>query len=64
MNMTKEDIVAIADGLKSIEDGVEKIQTIMREHKLKSLGDIASELIPFFKKDDDSLTESIVTHLK
>ena len=62
--MNKTDIVAIAEGLKQIEDGVEKIQNVMREHKLKSLSDIASELIPFFKKDDDSLTDSIVTHLK
>ena len=64
MNLKKTDIVTIAEGLKLIEDGVEKIQNVMREHKLKSLSDIASELIPFFKKDDDSLTESIVSHLK
>jgi len=62
--MNKTDIVAIAEGLKQIEDGVEKIQNVMREHKLKSLSDIASELIPFFKKDDDSLTDSIISHLE
>lgn len=62
--MNKSDIVDIAEGLKLIEDGVEKIQNIMRQHKLKSLSDIASELIPFFKKDDDSLTDSIISHLE
>jgi hypothetical protein len=62
--MNKTDIVAIAEGLKLIEDGVEKIQNVMREHNIKSLSEVASELIPFFKKDDDSLTESIISHLE
>ncbi len=62
--MNKTDIGDIADGLKLIEDGVEKIQNVMREHKIKSLSEIASELIPFFKKDDDSLTESIISRLE
>ncbi len=62
--MNKTDIVEVAEGLKLIEDGVEKIQNIMRQHKLKSLSDIASQLIPFFKKDDDSLTDSIISRLE
>lgn len=62
--MNKTDIVTIAEGLKLIEDGVEKIQNVMREHNIKSLSEVASELIPFFKKDDDSLTESIISHLE
>ena len=62
--MTPSDLVDIADGLKLIEDGVEKIQNVMRQHQLKSLSDIASQLIPFFKKDDDSLTESIISRLE
>lgn len=62
--MNKTDIVAIAEGLKLIEDGVEKIQNVMREHNIKSLSEVASELIPFFKKDDDSLTESIISRLE
>jgi hypothetical protein len=31
--MDKQDVIAIADGLKMIEDGVEKIQSVMREKK-------------------------------
>jgi hypothetical protein len=62
--MKKTDIMAIAEGLKQIEDGVEQIQNVMREHKIKSLSEIATELIPFFKKDDESLTESIIKRLE
>ena len=62
--MNKNDIMAIAEGLKQIEDGVERIQKVMREHKIKSLSEIAAELIPFFKKDDESLTESIIERLE
>ncbi len=62
--MNKTDIIAIAEGLKQIEDGVERIQNVMREHKIKSLSEIAAELIPFFKKDDESLTESIIERLE
>ncbi len=62
--MDKKDIIEIAEGLKLIEEGVEKIQGIMRERKIKSISEIAAELIPIFKEDDDSLTESIVKHLK
>ncbi len=62
--MNKTDIMAIAEGLKQIEDGVELIQNVMREHKIKSLSEIAAELIPFFKKDDESLTESIIERLE
>ena len=49
---------------KEAVEMVEKIQNVMREHKIKSLSEIASELIPFFKKDDDSLTESIISRLE
>lgn len=62
--MNKSDIMAIAEGLKRIENGVEQIQDVMREHKIKSLSEIAAELIPFFKKDDESLTESIIERLE
>jgi hypothetical protein len=62
--MNKADIIAIAEGLKQIEDGVERIQNVMREHKIKSLSEIAAELIPFFKKDDESLTDSIIERLE
>ncbi len=62
--MEKQDVINIAEGMKLIEEGVEKIQGVMKEKKIKSLKDVAEELIPFFKKDDDSLTESIIQHLE
>ena len=61
--MDKKDILAIAEGLRLIEQGVETIQGVMREKKIKSIKDIAEELIPFFKEDDDSLSESVIQHL-
>ncbi len=62
--MEKQDVINIAEGLRLIEEGVEKIQGVMKEKKIKSLKDVAEELIPFFKKDDDCLTESIIKHLE
>ncbi|MGD8701672.1 MAG: hypothetical protein PVH26_04490 [Desulfosarcina sp.] len=62
--MEKQDVIRIAEGLRLIEEGVETIQAVMKEKKIKSLKDLAEELIPFFKKDDDSLTESIIRHLE
>jgi len=61
--MDKKSIIDIAEGLKLIEEGVEKIQGIMRDKKMKSIAEIAAELIPIFKEDDDSLTESVIKHL-
>ncbi len=61
--MDKEAIVAIADGLKQIEDGVEKIQSVMREQNIKSIKDVAAELIPILKQNDDEINESIIKHL-
>ncbi|MDJ0783495.1 MAG: hypothetical protein QNJ22_16080 [Desulfosarcinaceae bacterium] len=61
--MDKKDVMAIAEGLRLIEQGVETIQGVMREKKIKSIKDIAEELIPFFKADDDSLSESVIKHL-
>ena len=61
--MNKKAIVAIADGLKQIEDGVEKIQSIMREQNIKSIKDVAAELIPILKQNDDEINESIIKHL-
>lgn len=61
--MERTDIIAIAEGLKLIEEGVEKIQGIMREKKIKSLKDVAAELIPIFQQDDDSLTDSVIDRL-
>ena len=60
----KEDIIKIAEGIRMIEEGVETIQNVMREKKYKSLADVAAELIPVLKEEDNSLRNSIVTHLK
>jgi hypothetical protein len=62
--MEKQDVIRIAEGLRLIEEGVETIQSVMKEKNIKSLKDVAAELIPFFKKDDDSLTDSIISHLE
>ena len=62
--MDKQDVIKIAEGLRLIEEGVETIQGVMKEKKIKSLKEVAAELIPFFKKDDDSLTDSIIHHLE
>ena len=59
----REDIIRIAEGLKLIEEGVATIQSVMRKKKIKSIKDIAAELIPVFQSDDDSLTESVINHL-
>jgi len=62
--MDKQAIMAIADGLKQIEEGVEKIQSVMREQNIKSIKDVAAELIPILKKNDDEINESIIQHLE
>jgi hypothetical protein len=62
--MDKEAIMAIADGLKQIEEGVEKIQSVMRALNIKSIKDVAAELIPILKKNDDEINESIIQHLE
>ncbi len=62
--MDKQAIVAIADGLKQIEDGVEKIQSIMRAQNIKSIKDVAAELIPILKQNDDEINEAIIQHLE
>jgi len=62
--MDKQAIMAIADGLKQIEDGVEKIQSIMRAQNIKSIKDVAAELIPILKQNDDEINESIIRHLE
>ena len=62
--MEKHDVIEIAAGLKLIEEGVEKIQRIMREKNIKSIREVAAELIPMLKADDDEINESILTHLE
>jgi hypothetical protein len=62
--MNKQDIIAIAEGLKQIEAGVETIQRVMREQNIKSIKEVAAELIPMLKADDDEINESIIEHLE
>jgi hypothetical protein len=62
--MNKQSVIAIAEGLKQIEDGVEKIQRVMRELNIKSIKEVAAELIPMLKADDDEINESIIEHLE
>ncbi len=59
----REDIMEIAEGLRMIEEGVAKIQGVMRERKMKSIQDIAAQLIPIFQKEDDSLTDNVINRL-
>ncbi len=54
--MEKQDVLRIAQGLRMIEEGVETIQSVMREKKIKSFSEVAAELIPVLKMDDESLT--------
>ncbi|MGD9209418.1 MAG: hypothetical protein PVI90_01510 [Desulfobacteraceae bacterium] len=61
--MEKDDVLEIAEGMRLIEEGVAKIQEVMRTQKIKSLKEVAEKLIPLFNKEDDSLTESVVKHL-
>ena len=62
--MNKHDVIAIAEGLKQIEEGVEQIQRVMREQNIKSIKEVAAELIPMLKADDDEINESIIEHLE
>jgi len=62
--MEKQDLIEIAEGLRLIEEGVMKIQGIMRTKNIKSLQEVAAEMIPFFKADDDALTDSVIQKLE
>lgn len=62
-NLSKKHILEIAEGLRLIEEGVGKIQGCMRDLNAKSIRDVAEKLIPIFKEDDDSLTDSIIKHI-
>lgn len=61
--MDKRQVLELAEGLRLIEEGVEKIQGAMRELNAKSIKDIAEQLLPIFKEDDDSLSDSIIKHI-
>lgn len=62
--MDKEDIVKIAEGIRSIEKGISAIQKVMKEKQIKSLSDVAAELIPTLEKHDNLLKEKIISRLK
>jgi hypothetical protein len=62
--MEKDDVIEIVEGLRLIEEGVARIQTVMRQRKFKSLKDMAQELIPLFNQEDDSLTDSVISHFE
>ncbi|MFP4033262.1 MAG: hypothetical protein ACLFRG_01200 [Desulfococcaceae bacterium] len=59
----REDIIRIAEGLKMIEEGVARIQGVMREKRIRSLKEVAAELIPVFQSDDEELTDSVIQRL-
>lgn len=61
--LEKLDVIRIAEGLRMIEEGVETIQAVMKKQNFKSLSEMAAQLIPVFKVDDDSLTDSIIARL-
>jgi len=61
--MEKQDVIAIAEGLKMIEEGVEKIQRVMREKNIKSIREVAAELFPMLKEDDHEINDTIIKHL-
>ncbi|MGD8834062.1 MAG: hypothetical protein PVI54_19815 [Desulfobacteraceae bacterium] len=63
-DMENKDLMDIAEGMRLIEEGVVKIQGVMRSKNIKSLQEVAAELIPFFKSDDDALTESVIQRLE
>ena len=48
--MEKKDVIAIAEGLKQIEDGVEKIQRVMREQNIKSMWSLLLDYLNFLCK--------------
>ena len=62
--MEREDILKIAEGIRHIEMGVSLIQRVMRTKKIKSLSDVAADLIPLFEDDDNILKQEIVKRLK
>ncbi|MEJ2039473.1 MAG: hypothetical protein P8X55_11110 [Desulfosarcinaceae bacterium] len=61
--MEQNDIVDIAEGLRLIEEGVMKIQGVMRSKNMKSLQEVAAQLIPLFQRDDDALTDTVISRL-
>ena len=61
--MEHQDIVTIAEGLRLIEEGVMKIQDVMRAKNMKSIQEVAAKLIPLFQQHDDALTDTVISRL-
>ena len=61
--MEEQDIFAIAEGLRLIEEGVMKIQGVMRAKNMKSIQEVAAKLIPLFQQHDDALTDTVISRL-
>lgn len=61
--MDRQNIIDIAEGLRLIEEGVTKIQDGMRGAKVKSLKEMAEELIPVLG-EDDAVRKSILQRLE
>jgi hypothetical protein len=57
--MENKDVLAIVEGLNLIEEGIKRIQDVMRSHHLKSLKDVAAQLLPVLE-EDDALQDYIV----
>ena len=61
--MDSQNILDIAEGLRLIEEGVTKIQDGMRGAKVKSIREMAEELIPVLG-EDDAIRRSILQKLE
>lgn len=62
--MEQNDVLKIAEGIRAIEKGVAIIQKVMKEKQIKSLSDVAADLIPILEDHDNQLKERIITQLK
>lgn len=62
--MDHDDILKIAEGIRSIEKGVFLIQKVMKDKQIKSLSDVAASLIPMLEDHDNQLRDQIVKRLK
>ena len=61
--MNRQDIIGIAEGIKLIEEGVKKIQNVMRGTSVKSLKEVAEQLLPVLG-EDDAVRKSILKRLE
>ncbi len=62
--MDHDDILKIAEGIRSIEKGVAIIQKVMKNKQIKSLSDVAADLIPMLEDHENQLRDQIIRRLK